>query len=116
MPARIMLAMKSILRSHIAVGLYRCDRKPPDMMSKLGPLGKILGPRGLMPNPKAGTVTQDVAKGCQKEIKAGKIEYCVDKTGNIGAPIGKVPPQPEALLQNAMTFMDAAVKAKTGLS
>jgi large subunit ribosomal protein L1 len=83
----------------------------PDMMSKLGPLGKILGPRGLMPNPKAGTVTNDVAKAV-KEIKAGKIEYRVDKTGNIGVPIGKVSFQPEALVQNAMTFMDAVVKAK----
>jgi len=83
----------------------------PDMMSKLGPLGKILGPRGLMPNPKAGTVTNDVAKAV-REIKAGKIEYRVDKTGNIGVPIGKVSFQPEALVQNAMTFMDAVVKAK----
>jgi large subunit ribosomal protein L1 len=83
----------------------------PDMMSKLGPLGKILGPRGLMPNPKAGTVTNDVAKAV-REIKAGKIEYRVDKTGNIGVPIGKVSFQAEALVQNAMTFMDAVVKAK----
>jgi large subunit ribosomal protein L1 len=81
------------------------------MMSKLGPLGKILGPRGLMPNPKAGTVTNDVAKAV-REIKGGKIEYRVDKTGNIGVPIGKVSFQPEALVQNAMTFMDAVVKAK----
>jgi large subunit ribosomal protein L1 len=83
----------------------------PDMMSKLGPLGKLLGPRGLMPNPKAGTVTNDVAKAV-REIKAGKIEYRVDKTGNIGVPIGKVSFQPEALVQNAMAFMDAIVKAK----
>jgi large subunit ribosomal protein L1 len=64
-----------------------------------------------MPNPKAGTVTNDVAKAV-REIKAGKIEYRVDKTGNIGVPIGKVSFQPEALVQNAMTFMDAVVKAK----
>jgi large subunit ribosomal protein L1 len=83
----------------------------PDMMSKLGPLGKILGPRGLMPNPKAGTVAADVAKAV-REIKAGKIEYRVDKTGNIGVPIGKVSFAVEALVQNAMTFMDAVVKAK----
>lgn len=83
----------------------------PDMMSKLGPLGKVLGPRGLMPNPKAGTVTNDVAKAV-KEIKAGKIEYRVDKTGNIGVPIGKVSFSQEALVQNAMSFMDAVVKAK----
>jgi large subunit ribosomal protein L1 len=83
----------------------------PDMMSKLGPLGKLLGPRGLMPNPKAGTVTNDVSKAV-REIKAGKIEYRVDKTGNIGVPIGKVSFSAEALIQNAMTFMDAVVKAK----
>jgi large subunit ribosomal protein L1 len=83
----------------------------PDMMSKLGPLGKLLGPRGLMPNPKAGTVTNDVAKAV-KEIKAGKIEYRVDKTGNVGVPIGKVSFAQEALVQNAMSFMDAVVKAK----
>jgi large subunit ribosomal protein L1 len=83
----------------------------PDMMSKLGPLGKLLGPRGLMPNPKAGTVTNDVSKAV-KEIKAGKIEYRVDKTGNIGVPIGKVSFPLDALVQNAMSFMDAVVKAK----
>ncbi len=83
----------------------------PDMMSKLGPLGKLLGPRGLMPNPKAGTVTNDVSKAV-REIKAGKIEYRVDKTGNIGVPIGKVSFTAEALVQNAMTFMDAIVKAR----
>lgn len=83
----------------------------PDMMGKLGPLGKILGPKGLMPNPKAGTVTQDVGRAV-KEIKAGKIEYRVDKTGNIGVPIGKVSFSAEAITQNAMAFMDAIVKAK----
>ena len=83
----------------------------PDMMSKLGPLGKILGPRGLMPNPKAGTVTMDVTKAV-KEIKAGKIEYRVDKTGNIGVPIGKVSFAAEALRDNAVTFMEAVIKAK----
>jgi large subunit ribosomal protein L1 len=83
----------------------------PDMMGKLGPLGKILGPKGLMPNPKAGTVTQDVGRAV-REIKAGKIEYRVDKTGNIGVPIGRVSFSTEALLQNATAFMDAVVKAK----
>jgi large subunit ribosomal protein L1 len=83
----------------------------PDMMGKLGPLGKLLGPKGLMPNPKAGTVTMDVAKAV-KEIKGGKIEYRVDKVGNIGVPIGKVSFTYDALLQNAMTFMEAVVKAK----
>ncbi len=80
-------------------------------MGKLGPLGKVLGPQGLMPNPKAGTVTADVAKAV-KEIKAGKIEYRVDKTGNIGVPIGKASFTEEALVQNAVTIMDAIVKAR----
>jgi large subunit ribosomal protein L1 len=83
----------------------------PDMMSKIGPLGKILGPRGLMPNPKAGTVTPDVGKAV-REIKAGKIEYRVDKTGNIGVPIGKVSFSNDALTENAMAFIGAIVRAK----
>ncbi len=83
----------------------------PDMMGKLGPLGKVLGPKGLMPNPKAGTVTADVTKAI-KEIKAGKIEYRVDKTGNIGVPIGKASFTHEALTQNAMAFLEAIVKAR----
>ncbi|MCK4857470.1 MAG: 50S ribosomal protein L1 [candidate division Zixibacteria bacterium] len=83
----------------------------PDMMSKLGPLGKILGPRGLMPNPKAGTVTMDVGRAV-KEIKAGKIEYRVDKTGNVAVPVGKVSFSEEALAQNVLAFMDAIIKAK----
>ncbi len=80
-------------------------------MGKLGPLGKVLGPKGLMPNPKAGTVTADVAKAV-KEIKAGKIEYRVDKTGNIGVPIGKASFTEEALVQNAATIMEAIIKAR----
>ena len=83
----------------------------PDMMGKLGPLGKVLGPKGLMPNPKAGTVTADVSKAV-KEIKAGKIEYRVDKTGNIGVPIGKASFTEEALVHNASTIMEAIIKAR----
>ncbi|MCC6964474.1 MAG: 50S ribosomal protein L1 [candidate division Zixibacteria bacterium] len=83
----------------------------PDMMGKLGPLGKVLGPKGLMPNPKAGTVTADVTKAV-REIKAGKIEYRVDKTGNIGVPIGKVSFTEEQLAQNAMAFLEAIIKAR----
>ena len=83
----------------------------PDMMGKVGPLGKILGPRGLMPNPKSGTVTMDVGLAV-KEIKAGKIEYRVDKTGNLHAPIGKVSFTKEQLAENLETFMGSVVRAK----
>ena len=83
----------------------------PDVMGQLGQLGKILGPRGLMPNPKAGTVTMDVARAV-KEIKAGKIEFRVDKTGNIHAPIGKVSFTAKQLEENLATFMETIVKAK----
>jgi len=83
----------------------------PDMMGTVGKLGRILGPRGLMPNPKTGTVTFDVAKAV-KEVKAGKIEYRVDKAGNIHAPIGKVSFETEKLLENLRTLIDALVRAK----
>ncbi len=83
----------------------------PDMMGKVGQLGRILGPRGLMPNPKSGTVTMDIAAAV-KEIKAGKIEYRVDKTGNLHAPIGKVSFTAEQLAENLGTFMDSVVRAK----
>ncbi len=83
----------------------------PDMMGQVGQLGRILGPRGLMPNPKSGTVTMDVAAAV-KEIKAGKIEYRVDKTGNLHAPIGKVSFTTEQLAENLGTFMDSVVRAK----
>jgi large subunit ribosomal protein L1 len=83
----------------------------PDTMGQLGALGRILGPRGLMPNPKAGTVTMDVTKAI-KDIKAGKIEFRVDKTGNVHAPIGKVSFSVEQLEQNYTAFMDTIVRAK----
>ena len=83
----------------------------PDVMGQLGPLGKVLGPRGLMPNPKAGTVTLDVAKAVT-ELKAGKIEFRVDKSGIVHAPIGKRSFAPEALEQNLHAFMEAVVRAK----
>lgn len=83
----------------------------PDVMGQLGQLGKILGPRGLMPNPKAGTVTMDVARAV-REIKAGKIEFRVDKTGNVHAPIGKVSFGVKQLEENLAAFMDTILKAR----
>ena len=83
----------------------------PDMMGMVGRLGKILGPRGLMPNPKAGTVTPDVAKAIN-DAKAGKIEYRLDKTNIIHCPIGKASFGAEKLTQNFETLMEAIVKAK----
>ena len=83
----------------------------PDMMGVVGRLGKVLGPRGLMPNPKAGTVTPDVAKAVT-DAKAGKIEYRLDKTNIIHCPIGKASFGPEKLEENFSTLMEAIVKAK----
>lgn len=83
----------------------------PDMMGTVGKLGKILGPKGLMPNPKTGTVTMDVAKAIQ-EIKAGKVEYRVDKNGIVHVPIGKVSFETEKLLGNFRTLMNVIVRAK----
>ncbi|QJW48334.1 50S ribosomal protein L1 [bacterium BFN5] len=83
----------------------------PDMMGTVGRLGKILGPKGLMPNPKVGTVTLDVTRAIN-EIKAGKIEYRTDKAGNIHAPIGKVSFDSEKLLANFHTLIDTLVKVK----
>lgn len=87
----------------------------PDMMGVVGRLGRILGPKGLMPNPKAGTVTMDVAKAIA-DIKAGKIEYRLDKTNIIHCPIGKVSFGTEKLLDNFHTLMDAIIKAKPAAS
>lgn len=83
----------------------------PDMMGMVGRLGKILGPKGLMPNPKVGTVTLDVTRAIN-EIKAGKIEYRTDKAGNIHAPIGKVSFEDEKLVANFRTLIDTLIKVK----
>lgn len=83
----------------------------PDMMASLGKIARILGPKGLMPNPKAGTVTMDVAKAVT-EIKAGKIEYRLDKNNIVHCPIGKVSFGTDKLKENYMTLLDAIVKAK----
>jgi large subunit ribosomal protein L1 len=83
----------------------------PDMMGKVGQLGKVLGPRGLMPNPKTGTVTMDV-KTAIEETKAGKVEYRVDKTGVIHSPVGKVSFDPAKLQENTRVLINAVMKAK----
>jgi large subunit ribosomal protein L1 len=87
----------------------------PDMMRSVGKLGKILGPRGLMPNPKTGTVTADVAKAVL-EVKAGKVEFRVDKTGIIHAPIGKISFTPVKLVENASSLITAVLKAKPSVA
>ena len=94
-------------------GWLECDVivATPDVMGQLGALGRVLGPRGLMPNPKAGTVTMDVGRAV-REIKAGKIEFRVDKTGNVHVPIGKVSFSPEQLRENLAAFLETIVKAK----
>src|SRR5512133_2755470 len=83
----------------------------PDMMKSVGRLGKVLGPRGLMPNPKTGTVTFDIGKAV-REIKAGKVEFRVDKTGIVHAPVGKISFPTDRLLENAQALVDSIVKAK----
>ena len=83
----------------------------PDMMGVVGKLGKVLGPRGLMPNPKVGTVTMDVAKAV-RELKAGKVEYRVEKAGIVHVPIGKRSFGTEKLLENATTVLDSLLRAK----
>jgi large subunit ribosomal protein L1 len=81
------------------------------MMGMVGRLGKILGPRGLMPNPKVGTVTLDVAKAVQ-ELKGGKVEYRVDRAGNVHVPVGKVSFSEQHLVDNAAALLDSLVRAK----
>jgi large subunit ribosomal protein L1 len=83
----------------------------PDMMRSVGKLGKVLGPRGLMPNPKTGSVTFEVAKAV-KEVKAGKVEFRVDKTGIIHAPVGKIEFEQQQLAENAQTLIDTVIKAR----
>ncbi|QPC48023.1 50S ribosomal protein L1 [Mangrovibacillus cuniculi] len=83
----------------------------PDMMGEVGKLGRVLGPKGLMPNPKTGTVTFDVDKAV-KEIKAGKVEYRADKTGNVHAPIGKISFDNDKLAENFQTIFETLLKAK----
>lgn len=83
----------------------------PDMMKNVARLGKVLGPRGLMPNPKSGTVTFDVARAVQ-EVKAGKVEFRVDKTSNVHVPLGKMSFSKDKLIENVKTLVDAILKAK----
>ncbi|HMK30290.1 MAG TPA: 50S ribosomal protein L1 [Terriglobales bacterium] len=83
----------------------------PDMMKSVGRLGKVLGPRGLMPNPKTGTVTFDVAKAVQ-EVKAGKVEFRTDKTALVHVPVGKISFSPDKLVENAVTVISSVIKAK----
>ncbi len=87
----------------------------PSVMGKLGPLGRILGPRGLMPNPKSGTVTMDVAKAV-KEVKQGKIDFKVDKTGIVHASVGKTSFSAEAMRDNAKEFINTLIKLKPATS
>jgi large subunit ribosomal protein L1 len=83
----------------------------PDMMRAVGKLGKVLGPRGLMPNPKTGTVTPNIAQAV-REIKAGKVEFRVDKTGIVHAPVGKLSFPAQSLIENTHALVDSVVKAK----
>jgi len=101
------------LAEKINAGRIEFDRciATPDMMAIVGKLGKVLGPRGLMPNPKTGTVTNDIAQAV-KEVKAGKVEFRVDKTGVIHVPVGKISFDQNKLVENATTLLNAVVKAK----
>jgi large subunit ribosomal protein L1 len=87
----------------------------PDVMKSVGRLGKILGPKGLMPNPKTGTVTFDVARAVQ-EVKAGKVEFRTDKTALVHVPVGKISFPPEKLVDNATTVITSVVKAKPSVA
>ena len=87
----------------------------PDMMKSVGRLGKVLGPRGLMPNPKTGTVTMDVASAV-KEVKAGKVEFRTDKTALVHVPVGKISFSPEKLVENASTVITSVIKAKPSVA
>lgn len=87
----------------------------PDMMKVLGPLGKVLGPRGLMPNPKTGTVTMDLERTI-KELKGGRIEFRVDKQSNLAAAVGKISFDESKIVENVLVFVDAIVKAKPASS
>ena len=87
----------------------------PDMMKSVGRLGKVLGPKGLMPNPKTGTVTFDVAKAVQ-EVKAGKVEFRTDKTALVHVPVGKISFPPEKLVENATVLISSVIKAKPSVA
>ena len=87
----------------------------PDMMKSVGRLGKVLGPKGLMPNPKTGTVTMDVAKAVQ-EVKAGKVEFRTDKTALVHVPVGKISFTPDKLIDNATTLISSVIKAKPSVA
>ena len=87
----------------------------PDMMKSVGRLGKVLGPKGLMPNPKTGTVTMDVARAVQ-EVKAGKVEFRTDKTALVHVPVGKISFTPDKLIENATTLITSVIKAKPSVA
>jgi large subunit ribosomal protein L1 len=105
------------LAQKITEGWLDFDRTAatPDMMGVVGRLGKILGPRGLMPNPRTGTVSLDIGR-VVREIKAGKVEFRVDRAGNIHAGIGRVSFAPEALEENAQTLLDTLIRLKPATS